>query len=38
MDKKKGWIVPPQVKTTAVARPMFDTRVRIRRRKFEWED
>ncbi|CAG8984016.1 hypothetical protein HYALB_00002956 [Hymenoscyphus albidus] len=37
VDKKKGWVVPPQVKTTAVARPLFDTRVRIRRRKFEWE-
>lgn len=38
VDKKQGWVVPPQVKTTAVARPLFDTRVKIRRRKFEWED
>jgi hypothetical protein len=36
-DKKKGWVIPALEKTSAVARPVNDTRVRIRRRVFDWE-
>ena len=36
-DKRKGWKIPKQEKTSAVSRPAQDTRVRIRRRRFEWE-
>lgn len=36
-DKKAGWKIPDQVKTSAVSRPAHDTRVRIKRRKFDWE-
>lgn len=33
----KGWVIPKMIKTAAVSRPEVETRVRIRRRKFEWE-
>lgn len=33
---EKGWVIPEQVKSSAVSRPKVDTRVRVRRRKFEW--
>ena len=36
-DKNTGWIIPTQMKTSAVSRPVSDTRVRIKRRQFEWE-
>lgn len=36
-DKKVGWVIPEQIKTSAVSRPVHDTRVRIKRRIFEWE-
>ncbi|KAG9230325.1 cytochrome P450 [Amylocarpus encephaloides] len=36
-ENKKNWVIPPQQKTTAVSRPMHETRVRIRRRVFNWE-
>ncbi|CZR58918.1 related to cytochrome P450 7B1 [Phialocephala subalpina] len=36
-DKKVGWVIPEQIKASAVSRPVHDTRVRIKRRKFEWE-
>jgi cytochrome P450 len=38
VDKKAGWVIPGQQKTGAVSRPMHDTRARIKRRRFEWED
>jgi cytochrome P450 len=34
---KVGWIIPEQVKTPAVSRPTHDTRVKIRRRRFDWD-
>lgn len=34
---KAGWKIPEQAKTTAVSRPIHDTRVRIKRRRFNWE-
>ncbi|KUJ20206.1 cytochrome P450 [Mollisia scopiformis] len=36
-DKRAGWEIPEQVKTSAVSKPVHDTRVRIKRRKFDWE-
>lgn len=36
-DKKAGWVIPKQQKTSAVSRPVSDTRVRIKRRRFEWD-
>ncbi|KAF4634656.1 hypothetical protein G7Y89_g3455 [Cudoniella acicularis] len=36
-DKKAGWVVPPLVRTSGMARPQHETRVRIKRRTFEWE-
>ncbi|KAH8798976.1 cytochrome P450 [Hyaloscypha sp. PMI_1271] len=35
-DKNAGWVIPKQVKTTAISRPAHDTRVRIKRRRFDW--
>ncbi|RDW89386.1 cytochrome P450-6 [Coleophoma cylindrospora] len=35
--KKATWQIPKQKKTSAVSLPVHDTRVRIRRRKFEWD-
>jgi cytochrome P450 len=34
---KNGWTIPGFVKTSAVSLPKQDTRVRIKRRVFEWE-
>lgn len=31
-DKKVGWVIPEQIKTSAVSRPVHDTRVRIKQR------
>jgi cytochrome P450 len=35
---KQGWVVPEMVKMSAVSKPIVDTRVRVKRRKFEWDD
>ena len=35
-DKNAGWVIPKQVKTTAISKPAHDTRVRIKRRRFDW--
>ncbi|KAG0648510.1 Cytochrome P450 monooxygenase [Hyphodiscus hymeniophilus] len=37
-DTKAGWVIPGQKKTTAVSLPVKEVRVRIRRRRFEWEE
>jgi len=37
VDKKKGFIIPEQKKTTAVSLPIHDTRARIKRRQFSWD-
>ena len=34
----KKFRIPKQVKTTAVARPEGDTRVKVKKRKFEWDE
>jgi cytochrome P450 len=31
------WVVPEMVKTSGVSRPKGDTKVRVRRKKFEWD-
>ncbi len=36
-DQRKGFVIPKMEKTAGVCRPVGDTRVRIRRRVFEWE-
>ena len=36
-DKRTGWIIPKLKKTTAVSLPKTDVRVRIKRRRFEWD-
>jgi hypothetical protein len=36
-DKKAGWVIPKQLKMSAVSKPATETRVRIKRRVFEWE-
>lgn len=36
-NKKAGWVIPKQKKTSAVSLPVHETRVRIKRRKFDWE-
>jgi len=36
-DKNAGWIIPKQEKTSAISKPVHDTRVRIKRKQFEWE-
>lgn len=36
-DEKAGWIIPEQKKTTAISLPVRETRVRIKRRKFDWD-
>jgi cytochrome P450 len=36
-DEKAGWVIPKQKKTTAVSLPVNDVRVRVKRRRFEWE-
>ncbi|TVY49533.1 25-hydroxycholesterol 7-alpha-hydroxylase [Lachnellula occidentalis] len=37
VDKKAGWVIPKQLKMSAVSKPAQDTRVRIKRRVFDWE-
>lgn len=37
-DKKAGWVVPEQKKMSAISLPVVETRVRIRRREFEWDE
>ncbi|KAH8683106.1 cytochrome P450 [Tricladium varicosporioides] len=37
VDKKAGWVIPKMVKTTAVSKPLGDSRVRIKRRAFKWK-
>lgn len=37
-DKKVGFVVPKMQKTAGVSKPIGDTRIRIKRRKFEWEE
>lgn len=34
---EKGWVIPGQRKATAITLPLYDTRVRIRRRHFAWD-
>ncbi|TVY33867.1 25-hydroxycholesterol 7-alpha-hydroxylase [Lachnellula subtilissima] len=36
-DKKAGWVIPKQLKMSAVSKPAQDTRVRIKKRVFDWE-
>ncbi|RDL35113.1 Cytochrome P450 [Venustampulla echinocandica] len=36
-DKQAGWVIPKQKKTAAVSLPVHETRVRIKRRVFDWE-
>jgi cytochrome P450 len=35
-NKKMGWEIPGQKKTSAISLPAHDTRVRIKRRHFDW--
>jgi len=37
VDKNAGWVIPEQKKTSAISLPMTETRVRISRRKFDWD-
>lgn len=37
-DEKAGWVIPKQKKASALSLPAKDTRVRISRRKFEWDE
>ena len=37
-DKKAGWVIPKQKKMSAVCLPVDETRVRIKRRRFEWDE
>lgn len=34
----KGWVIPEQKKASAVSLPVHDTRVKIKRRRFEWDE
>lgn len=36
-DKKTGWVIPKQLKKSAISLPVHDTKVRIKRRKFDWD-
>jgi hypothetical protein len=36
-DKITGWVIPKQLKMSAVSKPAQETRIRIKRRIFEWE-
>ena len=36
VDKKAGWIIPGQKKTSAVSLPVHDTRVRIKQMPLDW--
>jgi cytochrome P450 len=35
--KNADWVIPKQEKTSAISKPVHDTRVRIKRRQFKWE-
>jgi cytochrome P450 len=37
-DKKSGWVIPKQKKASAISLPAKETRVKIKRRRFDWED
>lgn len=37
VDKKIGWVIPKQKKCSAISLPATETKVRIKRRKFNWE-
>jgi cytochrome P450 len=37
VNKSVGFVIPKQKRTTAVSLPVHDTRVRIKRRRFEWD-
>lgn len=37
-DKKIGWVIPKQKKCSAISLPATETRVRIKRRNFDWEE
>lgn len=37
-NKARGWVVPERGGRGGVAKPVGETRVRIRRRVFEWDD
>jgi len=37
VDKKTGWIIPKQSKTVAIAKPLHETRVKIKKRHFDWD-
>jgi cytochrome P450 len=37
-DEESGFRIPGFVKTAAIARPDGDTRVRVKRRRFEWDE
>ena len=37
-SKKIGWVIPKQKKTSAVCLPAEDIRVRVKRRRFGWDE
>ena len=37
-DKKAGWVIPKQKKTSAVCLPANEVRVRVKKRRFEWDE
>lgn len=37
VDAKVGWVIPKEKKASGISLPAKDTRVRIKRRKFDWE-
>lgn len=37
-DKKAGWVIPKQKKTFAVCLPADEVRVRVKKRRFEWDE
>lgn len=38
VDKKTGWVIPKQERSSAVCRPAHETRVRIKQKPFKWGD
>ena len=36
-DKKTGWVIPKQERSSAVCRPAHETRVRIKQKTFKWD-
>ena len=38
VDEKTGWTIPSQKKTSAVSLPVHETRVKIKRKRFDWEE